>query len=127
MCRHCLGDWSPFDQSLRFGIESGGNIDQYLEHSGAIFYYGLDEVGAVQTDEIDLGCVASEQTHQLEMVGSYRRFTLSSQYEGDDDHLTITDEGIEQSRSCSFWISVDPQNRAFEYVGVPIRKGACSW
>ena len=43
MVRFMTGDCYPFLESVRFGIESGeDNRANYLEHSGAVLYYGQD-------------------------------------------------------------------------------------
>lgn len=59
MTRLCIGDCYPFFESVRFGIESGWNNDWYMEHSGAVFYYGrdgkcMDLLDSVETEETEL-------------------------------------------------------------------------
>ena len=43
MTRLCILDNYPFYGDLSFDIESGPQNDQELRHTGAIFYYGIDD------------------------------------------------------------------------------------
>ncbi|MDD4772137.1 MAG: DUF2961 domain-containing protein [Eubacteriales bacterium] len=78
MTRHCLGDYYPFLSSVSFGIESGGNNDCYMEHSGMVFYYGTDEIKSKLVKEIKFdGCIE-----------------LESYFEGDNDHIIVKSSGL---------------------------------
>jgi hypothetical protein len=109
MNRHCIGDYYPFHQGIRFGIESGGCNDQYLEHSGAVFYYGLDTASAVQTDEIDIGSEESRKLHNYQAV-NVKYVHVEAAYEGDDDHIVIADIGAYSASESTFHIAVCPEN-----------------
>lgn len=111
MVRLCSGDWYPFRSSLVFGIESGEYNNQYLEHSGALFYYGVDEPGMVLTDELNIGNRASEEAHGYRTEGGRGYYTLASSYEGDADDVVITDKGHETEHTSAFTITVLPDNR----------------
>lgn len=117
MVRLCSGDVYPFRQELVFGIESGEFNNQYLEHSGIVFYYGVDEPGMELTDELDIGNPASEGIHSYRTEGSRGYYTLESAYEGDGDHLLIRDTGHETEGTSEFIVSVRPANR-----GVRLRR-----
>lgn len=70
LTRLCVGDCYPFCDSVRFGIESGWNNDWYMEHSGAVFYYGRDE----------------KRLQRLSSIVTGNR-ELEAFFEGDDDDV----------------------------------------
>lgn len=117
MIRLCSGDWYPFQTELVFGIEAGEFNNQYLEHSGALLYYGVDEPGMVLTDEIDIGSKASEGVHEYKSEGSRGYYTLESYYEGDQDDIVIADTGHETEVASEFTVTVHEDNR-----GVRLRR-----
>ena len=111
MVRLCGGDWYPFRSELVFGIEAGEYNNQYIRHSGALFYYGVDEPGLVLTDELDVGNKASEGTHGYRAAGSRGYYTLESYYEGDEDHKLIRDIGHEIEGASEFIVTILPENK----------------
>ncbi|ANY71427.1 hypothetical protein BBD41_01885 [Paenibacillus ihbetae] len=117
MLRLCSGDWYPFLTELAFGIESGEFNNQYIEHSGILFYYGVDEPGMVLTDQLDIGNRASEQLHEYRYEGSRGYYTLESAYEGDHDNKLVRDTGHETEGFSEFTVSIRPENR-----GVRLRR-----
>ncbi|TLS49026.1 DUF2961 domain-containing protein [Paenibacillus antri] len=117
MVRLCSGDWYPFQSELVFGIEAGEFNNQYIRHSGALFYYGVDEPGLTLTDELDIGDPASEGIHSYRTSGSRGYYTLESYYEGDDDHRSIRDTGHEIEGWSEFVATVHPEN-----AGVRLRR-----
>ncbi len=76
MTRLLPGDVYPFNGKLHFAIESFGNNDGDMFHSGAVFYYG--EEGAIE-----------------EKILEFRRGseTLTAYFEGDDDDIPVTLKG----------------------------------
>ncbi|WP_080837984.1 DUF2961 domain-containing protein [Cohnella massiliensis] len=117
MVRLCSGDWYPFRTGLRFGIESGEFNNQYIRHSGALFYYGVDEPGMALTDEVDIGNKASEGIHGYRSAGSRGYYVLESSYEGDDDDRLVSDTGHEVEGWSEFVASIAPENK-----GVRLRR-----
>uniref|UniRef100_UPI00403FAD4C DUF2961 domain-containing protein n=1 Tax=Paenibacillus sp. FSL R5-0713 TaxID=2921655 RepID=UPI00403FAD4C len=111
MVRMCSGDWYPFQTELVFGIEAGEYNNQYLEHSGILFYYGVDEPGMVLTDEMDIGDPLSERNHDYKTEGSRGYYTLDSAYEGDQDDIIIRDRGHETDGYSEFTIRIREDNR----------------
>jgi hypothetical protein len=116
MVRLCAGDCYPFRQELAFGIESGEFNNQYLRHSGILFYYGVDEPGMKLTDELDIGNRASEGVHQYRTFGAGGLYTLESRYEDGTDRV-VRDTGNETEGGTEFYAAVDPRN-----VGVRLRR-----
>lgn len=119
MLRLCSGDWYPFRSELVFGIEAGEYNNQYLRHSGVLFYYGVDEPGMKLTDELDIGDKRSEGVHQYKSSGSRGYYTLESYYEGREDTKTVRDTGHETEGWSEFIAAVDPNNK-----GVRLRRRA---
>lgn len=117
MVRLCAGDWYPFRTELTFGIESGEFNNQYLRHSGLLFYYGVDAPGMALTDELDIGNKSSEGIHRYRTSGSRGNYTLASYYEGREDRVLVQDVGHETEGWSEFVASVDPNNR-----GVRLRR-----
>ncbi len=70
-------DCQPFLDSLRFGIEAGGCNDEYIEHSGVIFYYGRD----------------GSAWERLCELSPSEGIALTSYFEGDDDDIPVTRVG----------------------------------
>lgn len=85
MARMCIGDCYPFNSSLRFGIQSAGCNDEYMNHSGMVFYYDSRK-GIIE-----------EQIQQIE-TGSK---ALTSVFEGDDDDTLVTMKG-DYGKTVSF-------------------------
>lgn len=117
MVRLCSGDWYPFRTGLQFGIESGNCNDQFLEHSGIVFYYGVDEPGTVLTDQLDIGDSASEAAHSYKAFGMKTDGYLESTYEGDNDHIKIIDRGCHFEEFSEFTVHILSENN-----GVRLRR-----
>lgn len=74
---------------MRFGIESGeDNRTNYLEHSGALFYYGRDEARLQRTAALRVGDDASERENGFTCADG-TPVTLTSYFEGDDDEAPV--------------------------------------
>lgn len=110
MVRLCGGDWYPFRSELVFGIESGEFNNQYIRHSGVLFYYGLDEEGMTLTDEVDIGNKKSEGIHRYRTTGSKGYYELETCYEGNEDTRLIRDTGHETEGWSEFIVSIAPDN-----------------
>ncbi|HZG76207.1 MAG TPA: DUF2961 domain-containing protein [Paenibacillus sp.] len=117
MVRLLGGDWYPFRTELVFGIESGESNNQYIRHSGALFYYGVDEPGMVLTDELDVGSKSSEGIHSYRTSGSRGYYAVESYYEGDEDDVLVRDTGHETEGWSEFIATIHPEN-----AGVRLRR-----
>ena len=117
MVRLLGGDWYPFRTELVFGIEAGEANNQYIRHSGALFYYGVDEPGMALTDELDIGSKASEGIHSYRTSGSRGYYMLESYYEGDEDDTLVRDTGHETEGWSEFIVTIHPEN-----AGVKLRR-----
>lgn len=109
MHRSLMGDWYPFFSGFRFGIESGGCNDLYMEHSGMVFYYGNDESLLKKLGEInfeDPGSLKAADYHCAEPPTFIR---LTSNFEGDDDNTDVTFTGHYETCRRQFTIAF-PEN-----------------
>ncbi len=111
MHRSLPGDWYPFSSGFRFGIESGGCNDVYMEHSGMVFYYGSDvvrqkKIGEIcfedffarlssakalpRTPNVFSDCRSGTLPHAYTCPDSLDLIQMTSFFEGDDDHIPVT-------------------------------------
>lgn len=105
-----IGDTLPFRESLVFGIQSGAANNDYMEHSGAVFYYGQDEVSILQTDMIDLKCEQDTIRHDVKGLSTVGR-TLTSVFEGDADDVEVTDTVFDCDGALEFTCAIHRQNK----------------
>ncbi len=117
MTRLCMGDSYPFYSGLLFGIESGENNNQYLAHSGILFYYGKDQISLIKTDSIDVSLSKSIKQHKYQLQGLVSKEELDSFYEGDNDHIPVKGQVNHFTGYSSFTIKISPQN-----IGVRLRR-----
>jgi hypothetical protein len=111
MTRVLMGDWYPFERTLRFGIEAGGKNDWPMAHSGVIFYYGLDQPALRLTDAVDVGDERSEYGHDYHVSGQTWTGPLESFYEGDEDETPLRDKvGRAFTGASDFRVRIEPQN-----------------
>lgn len=117
MTRFCIGDSYPFYSELKFGIESGEYNNQYLEHSGTIFYYGQDKNVLVKTDSLDLSSSHSIKQHSYKAMGNVRRTKLESFFEGNEDSILYVGEIVRFENFSNFRVNISSQNE-----GVRLRR-----
>lgn len=117
MTRLCLGDSYPFYSSLDFGIESGEHNNQYLEHSGAVFYYGRERSSLVETDSLDLASARSVKRHRYKARGEVSKTPLTACFEGDADDVEVSATVCRFTEESSFEVKISPANR-----GVRLRR-----
>ncbi|MHC4674719.1 MAG: DUF2961 domain-containing protein [Planctomycetota bacterium] len=107
----------PFYQRIDALIEHGSNSNTHSYYKSVSFFYIKDGPAFLQTDMIDVGNPASEKFHQYQCSQS-EVVELSSQYEGDLDLVTVTDNGrVHQGGSISFKAALDKNNQ-----GVRLRR-----
>ena len=117
MTRLCLGDSYPFYSQLDFGIESGECNNQYLEHLGAIFYYGQDKVSLVKSDSISMNQKKSLKRHGYKAQGNASTEPLTAYFEGDADDKEVPGTVSRFTGHSSFKVNIIPENR-----GVRLRR-----
>ena len=112
MTRLCILDHYPFHSSLAFNIESGEHNNQYLEHSGTVFYYGKDTPGELLTDSVFLSDRTSCRRHHLHIKGPHALREATSVYEGTHNHTAISGRYMTYGEGAvtSFRASIHPDN-----------------
>jgi len=93
MARLLMGDFYPFLSEVHFAIESGECNNNYLEHSGIVFYYGNDQQRMMETP-------SSTETEGKDME-------LESFFEGDDDHIPVKLRG-QYSKTSILNVNLEP-------------------
>lgn len=117
MTRLCVGDSYPFHSGFLFGIESGENNNQYLEHSGTVFYYGRNQVTLIETDRLSLDDAKSKRKHKYVAVGNPRQQEVISFFEGDEDDIELKATVTGFDEYSEFNMAVDAANE-----GVRLRR-----
>lgn len=105
MHRSLPGDWYPFSSGFRFGIESGGCNDVYMEHSGMVFYYGTAQIRQKKIGEFNFSDTSPEAYHYT-CGDTPDLITLTSYFEGDDDDIPVTLSGHKSTKERSFSLSL---------------------
>lgn len=106
MHRSLPGDWYPFFSGFRFEIESGGCNDVYMEHSGMVFYYGSSQIRQHQIGELVLSDNRSRNIFQYNCENEHELITLTSYFEGNNDHIPVTLTGNKSTGKRSFSFSI---------------------
>ena len=112
MTRLCLLDYYPFQRNLDFNIESGEHNNQYLEHSGTIFYYGADQAGEVVTDALDVTDKKSRKKHQCRITGNHQVLMATSVYEGTYNQDSVQQRYVSYNAGAvlTFQAAIRPDN-----------------
>lgn len=113
MTKLCIGDSYPFYKKLQFTIESGEHNNQYLIHSGCIFYYGNNVDRLILTDSIYLSSKKSVKTHNYKINGLINSEVVTSSFEGEDESQ-ITGEVKYFTGQSSFYINIEKQNKGIK-------------
>lgn len=119
MTRLNINEYYPFYNELEFNIESGEHNNQYLEHSGTIFYYGKSQPVLIKTDSIDLQSNASCRKHRYRLYGKTQSETLTSAYEGTYHEIPVSGKvnHFTEESASEFTVQIDPENQ-----GVRLRR-----
>ena len=107
--RFFLSDLIPFTTSIHVGIEHGGSNEVMVDIRSVAFYYKVSQPLAGLTDELDVGDSASENAHAYTVTGGTWSGSISETYEGDDDNVTINDDGRRHNGTSEFTVAVTPQ------------------
>ncbi|WP_246222443.1 glycoside hydrolase family 172 protein [Phytoactinopolyspora limicola] len=108
--RLMIGDAVPFGSSLRFGIEVGPGNDVPAVYSSTAFWYGRPEPALTVTDVLDVGVPASEDDHAYTSADPGEPVELTSVFEGDADHIEVTDVGRATTAPVAFRLAVSRDN-----------------
>jgi len=116
--RFLLSDLIPFTTGIKVGIEHGGsNQTPDTDIRSVALYYKRPEPLAAITDELDVGDAASEAAHAYAISGETWSGSLTDEYEGDDDDVSVTDDGRGHNDRSEFTVAIEPCN-----AGVLLRR-----
>jgi hypothetical protein len=99
-----------FQDGIKAGIEHGGTNDTDSSYTSLAFYYSLDSPGLLCTDVVEIGDAASEAVHDLR-AESATRYSLEGFFEGDDDDVAWSFDGLATPGAVSVDLAIDPANR----------------
>jgi len=111
MYRFHIGDRIPFTSHIRVGMEHGGVNEVDGWYSSVAYYYWKPWVSSFTTDVLDVGNLASESAHNYSRTGETWAGSMTAQYEGDFDTVSLTDNGRRHQSSSRFDLAVSPANR----------------
>jgi hypothetical protein len=117
MYRLQIGDAVSYSTGLRIGIEHGPQNDMPVAESSTAFLYTKPQQANRTTDTIVVGDAGSRSAHAYTESGAATQYGLTSVYEGDDDHIGVSDQVRSTGGAISFRLAVDPGNQ-----GVRIRR-----
>jgi len=113
-----IGDLVPFFSEARLGIEHDmKNMDTTDAHSSVAYFYRRLEPLLRLSDEMDLSDPLSRTAHQYQARDATPTTEITSGFEGDDDNVTITDQGYSVQTESEFLVQIDPLN-----TGVLLRR-----
>ncbi|MFC4014115.1 DUF2961 domain-containing protein [Nonomuraea purpurea] len=115
--RLMVSDAVEYSTALRFGIEHGFQNDAPATYGSTAFLYTQPYFGAHRTSVIDVGDATSRANSDYKESGAATQATLTSVYEGDEDHRSVRGVTRTTSSPVSFLLGVDGDN-----AGVLLRR-----
>lgn len=113
MYRTLIADAIPFSSHMTFGMEHGGQNTADAEYGTTTFWYGhADRPSLRLTDVLDVGVLADEAAHSYSGDGDVRELTAT--FEGNHDHIPVTDEYRAHADELSFTMKIARDNRGVE-------------
>ncbi len=85
--RFLLADLMPFGKRAVIRLEHGGENQSTEHYQSVTYWYGLPSASLILTDELDIGNLNSEQTHEYTSPDACEPYELTSRYEWGVDHL----------------------------------------
>jgi hypothetical protein len=79
--RFLLGDLMPFGKNAVIRLEHGGMNESTEHYETVAYWYGLPSPSLVETDQLQIGDAADEQTHGYASPQASPPYTISSRYE----------------------------------------------
>lgn len=122
--RFLLADVMPFGKNALIRLEHGGTNESTEHYETVTYWYGVNHPALVQTDELHVGDVESEQAHSYVSPIAGMPYTLISRYEwgvdtlrGQEVYPAQTDVGRTMKGVSEFTLRLDPKN-----LGVLLRR-----
>lgn len=126
--RFLLADLMPFGKNAVIRLEHGGENQSTEHYQTVTYWYGAPAPSLVKTDELKIGDLASEKSHDYLSADASEPYDITSRYEWGVDTLTRsnqttvfypphTDHGRKMTNASEFTLRLSPQN-----VGVLLRR-----
>ncbi len=110
MYRILLQEAIPFQRGFRMGIEHGHTNDtQCNAYILAMYYHAPARL--FLTDKLDVGKTASEAAHAYAVSAQTASGSLTSVFEGDDDDVSVSDDGRTFTGQSQFTVKLAPGNQ----------------
>lgn len=107
--RFSLGDLIPFGNTIELRAEHGNRNMKSMEYSSLIYSFRRPDFTIILTDELDIGDEVNMIAHNYQSQGETPKIHYYA-YPGSFDTQFFSDDGLEIEDSCSFDISIDPDN-----------------
>jgi len=85
--RFLLADLFPFGRNARICLEHGGTNESSEHYETVTYWYGLPGASVVQTDALQVGDAANEQSHHYVSPDASEPQTITSRYEWGVDQV----------------------------------------
>ena len=115
--RFLLADLFPFGKNARITLEHGGVNDSKEHYETVTYWYGLPGSSLVQTDQLQIGDVASEKSHDYRSPDASQPYEIESRYEWGVDKLqnqqiypAHKDVGRKTTGTSEFTVKIEPKN-----------------
>jgi hypothetical protein len=79
--RFLLADLMPFGRRVKIQLEHGGENLSVEHYESVTYWYGLPSPSLIKTDEIDIGNIASEESHGYQSPDGSVVESITSRYE----------------------------------------------
>ena len=116
--RFLLADLMPFGKNARIQFEHGAVNDSVEHYRTVAYWYGLPSPSLIKTDELDIGDIESEKTHQYRSPQASEPIEVTSRYEWGPDTLhekeiypAETDIGRVTKGTSEFTLNLIPENK----------------
>ena len=121
--RFLLADLMPFGKNALICLEHGGRDDSSEHYQSVTYWYGAPRASLVKTDELKIGDIQSETSHQYVSPEASASYEITSRYElGVDSFPPHADRGRKTTGTSEFTLKLNPQNfgvllrRKLDYV-----------
>jgi hypothetical protein len=130
--RFLLSDLMPFGKNALIRLEHGGQNESVEHYQTVTYWYGAPAPALTKTDELKLGDVESERSHQYLSPEASPPYEITSRYEWGVDSFAPdpknpqetrevypahTDHGRKTTGTSQFKLRIDPKN-----LGVLVRR-----
>jgi len=115
--RFLLADLMPFGKNARIQLEHGGENQSTEHYETVTYWYGINSPSLIKTDSLQIGDIASEQSHLYESKNASEPYAVTSRYEWGVDNTkeheiypAETDHARKTTGSSEFTLKLNPTN-----------------